>query len=78
MAVPEVKLKQQVKALCSLAALSPKSGTPFGCYPCTVPSSHSASLPFDRSFLQSDLLLTQIRSKLSGAEVAPGSAGLLG
>lgn len=58
MAVPEVKPKQQVKALCSVTALSPNSGMPIGLLPLYSPPSHSVSLPFDKSFPQSDLLLT--------------------
>lgn len=58
MAVPEVKPKQQVKALCSVTALSPNSGTPIGLLPLYSAPSHSVSLPFDKSFPQSDLLLT--------------------
>lgn len=67
MAVPEVKPKQQVKVLCSVTALSLNSGTPSGCYPCTLPPSRAASLLFDKSFLQSHLLLT------SDQEQAPRS-----
>ena len=72
MAVPEVKPKCQGKALCSVTGPSAQTqAPPLGCYSCTLPPPHSASLPFDKYSLQPGLRLTPNQQRAAGSRSCP-------